>query len=173
MKTYILTAFVILLLGINETATAQYVGCPHGSSPTSGQPGYLAWRFKDPSTGSVATNPQANTVYRLEIYTNGAPAGTSYSNIGFQGTADGFKVYSSLSDANNDTNNWSDASISSGVGPDVGADQTAVFYIRTLPSSDPDWSGQLTAFKVFGTCYPGSSIGYPNEYFKKTLTFKQ
>lgn len=176
MKTYIMIAFVILLLGINEIATAQYAFCPHGSNPTTTQVGYLDWRFKDPYTGQVVINPadpQPDKVYQLEIFTSGAPTGTSYSNIGIQGTADGFKLHSSLNDANNDTNNWSDASISSGVGPDVGANQTAVFYIRSLPASDPNWSGQLTAFKAYGVCYPGSSIGYPNKYFKKTLIFKR
>ena len=173
MKTYLLNAFFIFLLGINELATAQYVGYPHGSNPQTNQVGYLDWRFKDPTTGQIASAPEADKVYRMEIFTSGAPSGTHYSNIGIQGIADGFKIYYSLSDANSNNSNYqSAATVSSGVGPDVGADQTAVFYIRTLAASDPDWQGQLTAFKAYGLCYPGSSIGYPNKFFKKSLIFK-
>ena len=173
MKTYILSAFIISLLCINKQASAQYSGCPHGSNPTTNQVAYVDWRFTDPATGLPASAPDADKVYKMEIFTSGAPAGTHYSNIGVQGIADGFKIYFSLSDANSNNSNYqSAATVSSGVGPDVGADQTAVFYIRTLAASDPDWQGQLTAFKAYGLCYPGSSIGYPNLFFKKSLIFR-
>jgi hypothetical protein len=175
MKTYVLTALVASLMGLGQAAMAQYSGCPHGSSASGSQVAYLNWRFIDPVTGQdvtfAAPNPYADKVYRMEIYLSGAPTGTRYEAIGLQGTADGFKVFSNQTNADNNTSEYSDGAISTGIAQDVGSSNKAVFYIRSLPSSDPNWSGQLTAFKALGQCYP-SLIGYPSKFYKKTLIFR-
>ncbi|MBC3789301.1 hypothetical protein [Spirosoma utsteinense] len=171
MKKYLLLMLGALLLSAAQEAVAQYTGCPH-SGPSGSEVGQVAWRFKNPDTGVIVTgSPQPNTYYQLEIYYSGSPS-SYYSTIGIQGSADGFKLYTSVAYAKAYPNNYaSDTELSQGTGKDVGANQTAVFGIKTLPASDPNWSGQLTAFKAFGLCYPGSAIGLPNKYYKKTLVF--
>ena len=174
MKTYIYNTFALLILSGFNFAMAQYDGCPHGNAASGSEVGHLAWRIKDPATGAIVYSaPAPNTVYQLEIYEtpfDGTPPNyIHYVNIGIQGTADGFKLYSSVSSAINNPNDYfDDQTISSGVGPDVGLSGVAVFGIKTLPASDPNWSGQLTAFKAYGICYPSQS-GYPNKFYKKTL----
>ncbi len=166
MKNYTLLLFVFLAAGqFNWVSAQSYPGCPHTGASGSAV-GLVGWRIKDPSTDAViTTSPQPSTLYKLEIFYTGS-AGSYYSNLGIQGVADGFKLYSSVSLAQNSPNSYfSDSDIQLGVGRDGSG--PAVFGIVTLDASDPNWSGQLTAFKAYGLCYDTS---LPNKYYKKTLT---
>lgn len=170
MKLFI--SFSILVCCLSGEVMAQYNGCPH---QTPGDvTGHLAWRLKNPATDAVYEGaPQPNTVYKLEIYESPlnavAPDFRGYDNIGIEGFIDGFKLYQSVEAAQNNPNSYySEATISSRVGPDVGLNGVAVFGIKTLDANDPNWSGQLTAFKAYGLCYP-EIPGYDNKVYKKTL----
>ena len=172
MKTYILFVIGLYLIGSSNVAKAQYNGCPNQGSDVVG---HLDWRLRDASTNAVISSaPQPGTIYKLEIYETPynpvSPDYRDYQTVGIMGSADGFKVYSSVYNAQNNPNDYfSDATLAAGVGPDVGTSGgVATFGIKTLDASDPNWSGQLTAFKAYGQCYP-SLIGYPSKFYKKTL----
>ncbi|QMW05444.1 hypothetical protein [Spirosoma foliorum] len=172
MKTFNLFVLGFMVLGLLNQAIAQYASCPNSGTDVTG---HLAMRLRNPTTGVLYTGaPQANTVYQLEIYETPysvvPPNYVHYENIGIMGVADGFKLYQSASTAQNSPNDYySAAAISSGVGPDVGASGgVAVFGIKTLDASDPDWSGQLSAIKAYGEC-TSSIAGYPAKYYKKVL----
>lgn len=171
LSIFLCCSALSLVLGAND-AFAQYSTCPH-IGPSGSQVGFITWQFRDPDTGqvvSLAPHPLPDKVYQLEINYTG-PAGKHYNATGFQGLVDGFKLYSSVNGAINSPDSYfTEDQISTGLAIDG---RSSVWGIRTLPASDPNWSGQLTAFKAYGLCWESTLPGYPNKFYKKTLVFKQ
>lgn len=172
LSIFLCCAALSLVLGAND-AFAQYATCPH-TGPSGSQVGFITWQFRDPDTGQLAVGPShplPDKIYQLEINYTG-PANKRYNATGFQGLVDGFKLCSSLNQAIDYPDNYfTEDQVNSPSG--LAIDGTnSVWGIRTLPASDPNWSGQLTAFKAFGLCWEGTLPGYPNKLYKKTLIFR-
>lgn len=123
-------------------------------------------------TGSL----DPDTVYKLEIYETPynpvPPLFISYQQIGVQGLIDGFRLYGSVGQAISSPGDYfPDWAIAAGLTKDVGSTGgVSTWGIKTLPASDPNWTGQVLAFRGYAVCHAANPPGGPiREAFKILL----